>query len=312
MTNQKRYQRIYIEISNVCNLKCTFCPEVINNKKIMTPEFFNQILGQVLPYTEEITLHILGEPLNHPQFLEILEIAQARGALINLTTNATLVQKFEQALLSPAIRQINFSLQSFTDNFPQSDCSKYLKNILNFSDLALKFRPDLYLNYRLWDITQNSWSEIENIFFKEICHHYKMEINPRVEVGLIKSKKIAGTHYFHFDSRFIWPLATHQKIPTPYDKIGFCYGGNKQLAIMADGRIVPCCLDKDGEINLGNIAEDNFSKILQSERLNSLVDHFKRGEVIEGLCQKCTFRNRFNKKASKLKRNGGSEAPNLL
>lgn len=313
MSQNKQYQRIYIEISNLCNLKCSFCPEVVDNKKTMSPDFFANILEQVLPYTEEITLHILGEPLNHPNFLEILKRGEEKKASINLTTNGTLIKKYGAELIaSPAIRQINFSLQSFTDNFPQSDCANYLNNILQFSNDAEKNRPKLFINYRLWDITQNSWSETENIFFKEICRHYQNNINPRVEVGMIKSKKINGSHYFHFDSRFIWPLKTHPKETAPFDLTGFCYGGQKQLAICANGTVVPCCLDKDGQINLGNLGEQNFSSIRESKKLKLIIDHFNRGEVIEELCQRCNYRNRFNKKALKLKKTGGTSAPRVL
>lgn len=292
------FDRIYIEISNICNLKCSFCPEVTKDKKIMSPLFFEKVLEQVALYTKEIALHVLGEPLAHPSFQEIIAIAQRKKVPINLTTNGIFIEKYEKELLTPIIRQINFSLQSFQDNFPSGDYKKYLNKIFYFAQKAEKERPELYLNYRLWDLSSSVQNKDQEIYFKEIVAHYQnIELNPNVNVEMIKSKRLRSRHYLHFDSRFVWPSLSHPIIGTT----GFCYGGQKQLAIHADGILVPCCLDKEAAINLGNISQQKFQDILTEERLSQLVQFFLEGQVKEDLCQRCQYRTRFDRKAKKIR-----------
>lgn len=290
-----KFLRTYIEISNICNLQCTFCPEVERDNKILQVEQFRKILKEVLPHTEQICLHLMGEPLAHPDFKQILEICEEEGAVIHLTTNGTLLAKygFDTFLKSKAIRQINFSIHSYKDNFPGQDIRPYLYDILQFSKEALKEAPDLYINYRLWNLLENTESKQEN---KDIIDHvsefFQMPINERVHVGHRKSKNITGRIYFHFDSRFKWP---DYGDPENGNK-GFCHALSQQIGIHADGTVVPCCFDKEAGIPLGNVLNQSFDSILNSPRLISMREGFKNHLLVEELCRKCTYIRRFDKK----------------
>src|SRR5450755_4349062 len=148
----KRFQKVYIEISNVCNLQCTFCPEVERDKRFMEPALFKKVAMAVAPLTEEVCFHLMGEPLLHPEFDAYVNFCDTLGIRVNLTTNGLLLNPERvNVLLSPALRQINFSLQSFESNFPEADNSSYLQKIFDFTERALVERPDLYINYRLWN-----------------------------------------------------------------------------------------------------------------------------------------------------------------
>jgi molybdenum cofactor biosynthesis enzyme MoaA len=182
-----RFLRTYIEISNICNLQCSFCPEVEREKKILKTSDFRSILKQVLPFTEQICLHLMGEPLAHPDFLEILKICDEEKATVHLTTNGTLLRQygFEHFFKARCIRQINFSLHSFKDNFPNQDIRPYLYDVLAFSREALEERPELYINYRLWD----GGSGVSNKdLIDHVCEFFQVPINERVDVGFKKSK----------------------------------------------------------------------------------------------------------------------------
>lgn len=293
------FKRIYLEISNICNVQCSFCPVVEKDKKLMDPKEFAAILQQAAPLTEIIGLHLMGEPLAHPRFLDILAICEQYKAQIDLTTNGLLIRKYQDAIVhSPSIRQVNFSLQAFKDNFPTRDIAPYLRPIFEFVELAQEIRPALYTNLRLWNQESNA-ADNEDIYTR-IEAHFNITINRNLELGLIKSKRIWNRLYLHFDSRFEWPsfLLPHQGTQ------GRCHGTVNHIGIHADGSVVPCCLDKNAAIHLGNVKEQALEEILTSERFRRMREGFLQGIRVEDFCQHCTFINRFDQSAKKAKKSG--------
>lgn len=295
------FLRTYIEISNICNLQCTFCPEVERDKKILSPDDFRKILKQVLPHTEQICLHLMGEPLAHPEFKKILDICDEEGAVVNLVTNGTFLSKFgfDTFFNAKCLRQINFSLHSFKDNFPGQDLRPYLFDIFQFSKEALEVRPNLYINYRLWNLPEgaNSAPENEDII-AHVCEFFQVPVNEKVHVALNKSKNIKGRLYFHFDSRFEWPNYAHPERSSQ----GFCHALSQQIGIHADGTVVPCCLDKEAGIPLGNVLTGSFEDILQTPRLKNMREGFKKHVLTEELCRKCTYIQRYEKKSAPMQK----------
>ncbi|MBK9295219.1 MAG: SPASM domain-containing protein [Oligoflexia bacterium] len=287
---QKRFKKVYIEISNVCNFQCEFCPEVLRDKKFITYENLEHVLSQVAPLAEEVCYHLMGEPLLHEKFCEFISLAEKLNIPLNITSNGALLNlKNQEALLNSTIRQVNFSLHSFEANFPESDVRSYLKKIFAFTRQALLLRPDLYINFRMWNLKPNEpQSFISETVYKEIKNEFGYTFK-NVDVAWRKSKKITGRLYLNFDSRFVWP-SMHLPI---VGLEGTCYGLKSHIGILADGTVVPCCLDKEGVINLGNIYESNLSEILKSPRAEAIMGGFHKGLRVEELCQKCSFINRF-------------------
>lgn len=284
-----RFKRVYLEISNICNIQCSFCPVVERDKKIMSIEEFKTNLKQIKPFTEEICLHLMGEPLAHPKIKEILQICDHEKIKIMITTNGLLIKRYQDILLEVnCVRQINFSLQSFKDNFPHKDLRQYLMPILGFSLLAHEKKPEMYINYRLWnyDIDRGENEEI----YQEIEKFYDIEVKRKVDVGNIKSKRIWNRVYLHFDSRFEWPSFD---LPNLGDK-GRCHGMTSHIGVHADGTVVPCCLDKESNINLGNIYETDFKSIIESKRAMAMTKGFEEGKLVESFCQHCSFIKRFD------------------
>lgn len=295
-----KLKRVYIEISNICNLQCSFCPVVERDKQVMPSLTFEEILQKVAPFAEEVCLHLMGEPLAHPEFPQILSLAQKYNVLLNLTTNGILIPKYESLILeNPNVRQINFSLHSFKDNFRDKPIAPYLMDILSFSEHALEKRPDLYMNYRLWTLKENLDVTDDNREILELINHYfQTDIQENVDVSFRKNKKVQGRLYVHFDSRFTWPSPLLPKI----SETGTCQGVQSHLGIHADGTVVPCCLDKEAVIKLGNIKEESFSEIYLKERTQNMLNGFLRGELVEDMCQKCPFIQRFQNKAQRLQK----------
>lgn len=264
----------------------------------MGRELFEKIVRSVAPLTDEVCFHLMGEPLLHPDFDWYVAFCQTIGVRINLTTNGLLLNPRRwQTLLNPAVKQINFSLQSFEANFPERDNARYLQTIFDFTEKALRERPDLYINYRLWNEGAEGSPMSNDLLLNKIKQGLRVEFEKTIDIRWKKAVKLKGRVYVHFDSRFQWP---HPSQPVRRDH-GFCYGLSSHIGILADGTVVPCCLDKEGVIPLGNGGTQNIQEILQSSRAVAIHDGFQKGVLVEDLCKRCTFISRFDKKVGKLK-----------
>jgi len=287
----KKFKRVYIEISNICNLQCSFCPVVDRDKKIMGLNLFESTLTQVAPLTEQVCLHLMGEPLAHPEFESVIKICEAHEVKINLTTNGVLLNRYAELLsTSRAIHQINFSIHSFKDNFKDKSILPYLTDILNFSKMAFERKPELYINYRLWNIFETTTQNDSNKdILANIAKFFDVDIKEDIDVGSIKSKRIWNRVYLHFDSRFEWPSPLMPLVSTE----GFCHALSAHIGIHADGTVVACCLDKEARLNLGNCASKSISEILQDKRATTMREGFAQKKLAEDLCQRCTYIKRF-------------------
>lgn len=287
----KRFKKIYIEISNVCNLQCTFCPEVVRGKKFMEPALFKATAASAAPLTDVVCFHLMGEPLLHPEFESYLNVCGELGLRVELTTNGVLLDdKRAEFLMNPVLKQVNFSLQSFEANFPDRDNTEYLERIFRFTRRALQERPSLYINYRLWNEGAAGAQASNERMLEKIRKGLDASFEPRGDVHHQKGVHIRGRAYIHRDVRFEWP---HPSQPVRSEK-GFCHGLSSHIGILADGTVVPCCLDKEGVINLGNCGSSRLTQIIDGTRAKRIRRGFKNRILIEDLCKKCTFISRFD------------------
>lgn len=284
---------IYIEITNVCNLKCSFCPShTLTERRFMDAELFTRALGEASKIAPNIYFHVLGEPTLHPHFENFLQVLEKENSSkLNLTTNGTTIEKCREILLrSNAIRQINFSTHAYAE-LPFDEACRHLKNVLDFCNEALKLRPELYINLRLWNVGDsfsNSWN---NYMLSEVNKAFETDVQPGHFCSRHKSFLVKGRLYLHEDSRFEWP-----KIAPPEKNVfakGTCRALDTHVGILSDGRVVACCLDYKGAITLGNIQENTLEEILSSPLANNLREGFARHELRHPLCINCNFCKRF-------------------
>lgn len=290
-----RFKKLYIEITNVCNLACSFCPETCRKPEIMTIEAFEHILKEIEGYSEHIYLHVKGEPLLHPSIGDFLTLAQSYGYKVNLTTNGTLIKNASDKLLSKAaLRQVNFSLHSFDGNEGVGSLEQYLQQIFDFTDKVLE-GGNTIIAYRLWNNQGNEASNVESKNKKIVAaiqEHFNISFD--IEEKIMKSGgiKLKDRLYLNQDFEFVWP----ELDLCESDEKGFCYGLRSHAAILVDGTVVPCCLDGEGVINLGNIKEHSFGEILNSDRAVKIFEGFSQRKVVEELCKKCDYRRKFQVK----------------
>ena len=287
--------RAYLEITTLCNRSCSFCAGTQRKKEFLSPERFEERLKKVLPVTDDLFLHLMGEPLLHPAFEEIGEYCRIYGVKVTLVTNGTLLAGKEEYLLNnPAFRQINFSLHALQKDSPPD--RKILENILSFCEKAATVRPEMYINLRLWNQHSNeekTSGELNTLLLSAIGERFPLPPTEQLQFSPgRKSKHLSGRIYLNMDTVFQWPETEKEVL---HEK-GFCHGMRDQFGVLTDGRIVPCCLDTEGKVSLGNIdTVTGINEILYSPEAESIRRGFEKGIAVKEFCKKCSFRTRFRK-----------------
>lgn len=277
---KKMFKKIYIEITNNCNLNCSFCSPVKKTRKFMTTSEFEHILKEVKSKTDYIYLHVKGEPLLHPNLIDFLHLAEKYNLKVNLTTNGTFFPKLIDKLKDcKALRKINFSLHREQDN------PNYLNDI--FTNVE-KLPEEIIVIYRLWTLKDGKLDEKSTTIVENIKDYYKLSPEIVEKLKTEKNTKISSTIYVDKDNEFDWP-----DVDKKTESNGFCMALKTQLAILCDGTVVPCCLDSNGCVELGNIYNQSLDEIINKERFKRLKKSFQEHKITEKLCLNCTFKNRF-------------------
>ncbi|CAA6825243.1 MAG: Radical SAM [uncultured Sulfurovum sp.] len=289
-----KFYRIYIEITNVCGLSCTFCPTKELPDKAMSLAFFESTIKQAKAYTKEIACHVVGDPLTLSNLDEYLNIIQKHGLKAMLTTSGYFLKKHSyDTLFHPCVKQINISLNSYNKNDSSFTFEQYIQPVLDLCQEKLKRKVELFINLRVWNLdTLMSERTFNEVLFKKLSKAFDVPLNlDNVYSSRPKSIRLASKVLVHFDDYFEWPSLTN----TVYGD-GVCQGLQSHIAILASGKVVPCCLDCDGVIELGDLHADSLDDILYSHRATAMINGFKESKAVEELCQKCSYKERFNLK----------------
>ncbi|OIP49441.1 MAG: hypothetical protein AUK28_03435 [Desulfobacterales bacterium CG2_30_60_27] len=289
----KKFKKIYIEITNRCNLSCRFCPPSQRAPAFMNAATFAEILRRISAHTDHLALHVLGEPLLHPDLEQLLAHCQSHGLRVNLTTNGRLLTARQTTLLnSPALRQIDISLHSFESEKAGPALTTYLAEVLAFVQQARVVQPALFINLRLWNrplLLADARPDPPQEILRQLAAFF--ELPPQVVDRLAPAGRLtlAPKVFVSLAPPFTWPHA-----PGPdLGGRGFCRGLRDHVAILVDGTVVPCCLDAEADIVLGNLLNQPFHEILASPRASRMRQGFARWQVVEPLCRRCSYRQRF-------------------
>ncbi len=275
-----RFRKVYIEISNLCNLSCSFCPGTKRPGRRMTAEEFASLMPKLRSYTDFIYFHLMGEPLCHPQLAEFLEIAEQHGFRVIITTNGTLLKRTQEILLSsPALHTVNISLHAFEANDLAVPFAEYLEDCFAFGRAA---SGQKIVVYRLWN--QGGADELNKQILKQMESHFPQPW-AQERMGI----RIGEKTYLEHGDKFDWPDLSAPEGDGPL----FCYGLRDQIGVLCDGTVVPCCLDHEGDIALGNLFEEALEDILNTPRAQTIYNGFSNREAIESLCRRCGYARRF-------------------
>ena len=279
---KKRFKKIYVEITNICNLNCSFCSKDYLEKKEMSLEEFKIIIEKIKPYTDYIYLHVKGEPLLHSKLNEILTICDNEGIKVNITTNGTLLKdRYEVLNNHKCIRQINVSLHS------ENGKEKYFEEVFT---TCKKLSTKMFISYRLWTLDDYKLDKESTNIVNKIIENYNLSTETVEKLKNDNNVKMFINTFVNKNNLFIWP-----NINNNLNIDGKCYGLIDQLGILVDGTIVPCCLDSSGVIKLGNIFNDDLDDVLGSSLVKEIIDGFRNSKSVCLLCKNCNFRDRFEK-----------------
>jgi len=255
----------------------------------MTIQNFEYILNQVKDYTNLIYLHVKGEPLLNKELKEMFDICDKYSMMVNLTTNGTLLKKNMYILInSECLRQINISLHSAMENNKHDkEIEKYLTEIFECVD---KLKQNTIISYRLWNVETISENTRNKLALDMLGHRYKIPMlyNIAKENNYIK---LDYNVYLNQDIQFKWPNLKDTELS--YE--GTCLGLKNQIAILVNGDVVPCCLDENANILLGNIFENSLEQIINSDKSKRIISGFNNNKLEERLCRTCGFRKKFDK-----------------
>ena len=248
----------------------------------MTPDEFRAVTEKIRPFTNYVYLHVLGEPLLHPKLNEILSIAEKASLNINITTNGGLIEKKKEILLHHSIRQINISLHDAEENVVPEKWSDYLNSVFEY---ATEASPKTYINLRLWNAGVNASTDFNRFCLERIAFKYNKSIEYLTLKGKDNGIKLSDHIFLQHAPRFEWPDGEKTRSETTKT----CYALRDQIAILVDGTVVPCCLDGDGNMNLGNIFNSDLSEILHTERSLKIRNGFINNQITEEFCKSCGF-----------------------
>ena len=269
------FKKVYIEITNNCNLSCYFCNKVKRKMEFISINRFNVLLNKLKGYTNYLYFHLMGEPLIHPNINELIELG-SKYFNINITTNGYFIDRIKN---NKNITQINISLHSFNEKYNKS-IDEYFNNIFDSTDKLVS--NNVIINYRIWTNTK-----YKDLIIDKLNYYYNVKI--------IGNTKIRDNIFIEFDSEFIWPELNNNY----FNDVGSCMGLRTHIGILVDGTVVPCCLDTNGIINLGNIYKEDLRDILNKKIVKDMKENFKNNKKIENLCKHCNFYDRIIKQFRK-------------
>ena len=286
--------RCYIEITNTCNLDCHFCPKHNRARRQLSAEEFGLLTDKVRGKVCFLYFHLMGEPLLHPLLPQFITMAREKGFKTVLTSNGTLLHRAmnlldtqkENNLLDALPHKVQLSLHSHESN-AKGELSSYMEEVMKFSTRAAAKGTCVVL--RLWN---QGGRDKEN----EQVMDYIAQYIPRPWKERPDGFRICDNIYMEFDRKFEWPSAD----TSSEKREVFCKALIKQIGVLSDGSLVPCCLDHNGDVILGNLFHQSLEEILSSPRAQAMIEGFQHHTATETLCQNCEsalVRNSFRGKA---------------
>lgn len=269
--------KAFLEITNACNLDCCFCHKTARPVHFMSEDEFTLAATRVRSFADYLYFHLMGEPLLHPRISRFFEIAADLGYQVIITTNGTLLDKCTEILLNaPALRKVSISLHSHEANRSGIPMEDYLNAVFDFCRKASE--KGIISVMRLWNI---GGEENKNPFILEKMKKAFGDCWKETYSGF----KIREKLFLEWGERFDWPDIDGEYLGCDHT----CYGLRDQIGILCDGSVVPCCLDADGVITLGNIFDSTIEEILESKRARTLKESLLRRTPAEPLCHRCAY-----------------------
>lgn len=278
MAKKHRFAKAYVEITNTCNKSCSFCHGTKRKPRQMTKDEFLLVLDRLKPFTEYIYLHVLGEPMSHGEILDFVRVATDGGYKVTITTNGTYDLL---PLLETGVYKVQISLHSF-ENDDEEKKRAYVERLVSFAKAASE--KGIIVSFRLWNFSEG---KDENAFVQGLL---STAFGVDCRADRVGDVTLGENIFLNYATRFEWP-DMKSEVVSPQ----FCMGLRDQIAILSDGTVVPCCLDAEGDMALGNIFSGELDEIISSHKARAIYDGFSARRATEPLCKRCSYAKRFDK-----------------
>lgn len=279
MNSKLPFSRAYVEITNMCNRSCSFCHGTAREGRFMSQEELSHLLTELDGLTEYLYFHLMGEPLLHPLLPDFILQATSRGFKCAVTTNGTLLPDRAEELLCSGVYKVNISVHSF-ERGTEGEFLAYMSGICDFAERASE--KGILTVLRLWN------SGFDGGRNEKIEKMLKERFKEPWVYG-DRGARLRHRLHLEYGERFAWPDREAEE----GSQSVFCYGLCDHFGILADGTVVPCCLDADGVINLGNAFKESLRELLSSPRAEKIKTGFKSKTAVEELCRRCGYARRF-------------------
>lgn len=267
-----KFKKIYVEITNNCNLDCSFCIKNNRDKRFISIDEYNHIINEIKPYTAYVYLHLMGESLLHPKINEIINLTKNNNIRVNITTNGYLIDRIKN---NQNIRQINISLQAYDEKYNKS-LEEYLGNIFE----TIKTFNNTIINFRLW---------VKTKYYNDIIRILEEKYDKKIIPNHNGNFTLDDNVFISFKNEFKWPKLNGEG--EEYQKVikGSCRALKDHIGILSNLDVVACCMDSNGDICFGNLNESPLSKILESSRFTTMKENLENNIKTERLCQNCKY-----------------------
>ncbi len=300
-------KKIYIEISDICGLKCSFCPAPKGNRGVMDLELFKKAVFESKHYTNLIALHILGDPLSVENLANYLAIAKDANLKVEITTSGANLSDFDLLLQSP-IKQVNFSLDALNE---VKNRDFLLGRIADFCAYKRQNKSEVFVNLRVQKRARNrnlvafleekfSVCGVKNLarFLGESSESKgaNLVLDSSANRNLATNRvKLGDKIIIDFREVFVWNLKSDSSDSTESSAIrGTCLALQNHIGILSNGEIIPCCMDFSGILSLGNIKDLSIKSALTSRRAREMLKGFRENRIVEPFCKACDYRKCFD------------------
>ena len=273
--------RCYLEITNICNLDCLFCPKTSREKRSLSPAEFDLLTDKLRGKIKFLYFHLMGEPLLHRHLPEFISMAREKGFIPVLTTNGTLLSR-AGAVMDARPYKMQVSLHAHEGN-GMDNLEQYVGEVMDFALEAAS--KGIIMVLRLWN--QGGYDK-ENERLLDIVAGRA----PRPWKQSRSGWTVSDNLFIEYGRMFEWPEGEK---PENGEEDAFCYALRNQIGVLVDGTVVPCCLDSAGVLNLGNLFEKDLDEVLTSPRARAIYDGFTKHKAVEPLCRRCGYAMVINK-----------------
>ena len=267
-------KRVYLEITDSCNLNCPFCTNE-KGKSFMNLEDVKRTIDQIKYLTDYVYLHVIGEPTLHPKFNEILDYLDLKEMKLQLVTNGTLLNRIN--LNHSCLRKLSISLHSISNLDIKNQ--EYFENI----NRLINSNNGFTLELRFYNL--NNLDGTLKMYLDSLKNKFGLK-----DTNKRNSYKLKDNVYLLFEDLFDWPSIDTNQIFNS----GTCKGAKEQLAILANQDVTICCLDPNGYNKIGNLKEKSLNEILSSSKYKDIIDAFNNNKLTMELCKRCSYMQRFH------------------